>query len=167
MHNFNAGKLRYKVGDATVPVSAGHRMIIHICNDIGAFGAGFTYALSKRWKKPEEEYRKWYRSQLNFALGQVQEVRVQSDLTVINMIAQHGIGPDKDGLPPFRLEALEKCLDQVGKIAKDNASSVHLPRIGVGLGGCKDWSLIEALLKKCLVDKGIDVVVYDLPAETK
>jgi len=161
--NFMQGHLRYKTGDATVPVSAGHRIIIHICNDVGKWGKGFVLSLSKRWKKPEEEYRRWYRSQNRFLLGEIQEVNVQSDTTIINMIAQHDIKSDKDGKPPIRYDALETCLEKVAKIAKYNGSSVHGPKFGCGLGGCKDWSIIENIIKKTLISKGINVTIYDLP----
>jgi O-acetyl-ADP-ribose deacetylase (regulator of RNase III) len=162
MKGFLKGILRYKVGDATIPVSAGHRIIIHICNDVGVWGAGFVLALSKRWKKPEEQYRMWYRGQNKFELGEIQDVWVQSDTTVVNMIAQHDVGPGEDGSPPLRMGALEECLKKVAKLAEEYDSSVHCPRIGSGLaGGC--WDDIESLIKKCLVDQGINVTVYDLP----
>ena len=50
-------KINYLVGDATRPVGEGVKLIIHCCNDIGAWGAGFVVALSKRWEGPEKCYR--------------------------------------------------------------------------------------------------------------
>jgi hypothetical protein len=163
-HNFTAGKLSYKIGDATIPITSGHKLIIHCCNDVGAWGAGFVLALSKRWKKPEESYRRWYRSQINFKLGEVQEVRVQSDISVINMIGQKGVGYDEDGNPPIRYEAIEKCLTKVAEIAKDNGSGVVAPRFGSALSG-GSWDKIEELVIKTLIDKGINVTIYDLPED--
>jgi O-acetyl-ADP-ribose deacetylase (regulator of RNase III) len=175
---FNPGMLRYVEGDATIPRGGSHRLLIHIVNDLGGWGSGFVVAISKRWKKPEQEYRIWYRSQgegqLKFQLGEIQNVEIQTDLTVVNMLAQHGIGLDKDGNPPLRLDALKSCLEKVAKEAKDRSSSVHLPRIGAGLASGKTsgydkevWSKIEALLKETLINKGINVTVYDLPGENK
>lgn len=164
------GLLRYKEGDATIPVSAGHRLIIHICNDIGGWGRGFVVALSKRWKKPEEEYRKWFRGQNNFKLGEIQPVEVQSDTTVINMIAQRDIVSDENGVPPLRVDALASCLDKVGELAIRNGSSVHAPRIGAGLaagvanGYDKDtWVVVESLIIEKLIKRGVNVTIYDLP----
>jgi O-acetyl-ADP-ribose deacetylase (regulator of RNase III) len=161
------GHLRYATGNVTIPISAGHRMIIHICNDIGSYGAGVSGAISKRWPKVESEYRSWHRGQKGFKLGEIQEVTVQSDTTVVNMIAQHDTCLDEDGNPPFRLEALDECLDKVGELASYNGSSVHAPRIGCGLGGFDDWPKIEALLIKQLIKRGINVTIYDLPEAKK
>lgn len=161
---FNSGTLKYIDGDATLPRGGGHRMIIHCCNDFGAWGAGFVLALSKRWKKPEQEYRIWYRSQgegrNKFKLGEIQIVDIQSELAVVNMIGQHGIDPDVDGNPPIRYDAIKSCLTKIAIEAKDRSSSVHAPRFGAGLAG-GDWNKIEALIKETLINKGINVTVYD------
>lgn len=166
----NRGLLRYVEGDATIPRGGGHRILMHICNDAGKWGAGFVLALSKRYQQPESKYRLWYRSQSDgrvpFKLGEIQMVELQSDFTVANMIAQHGCGPlyteEGDVVPPIRYEELKKCLAKVAKEAKDRNSSVHAPRIGAGLSG-GDWSVIENLIKEELIDCGINVTIYDLP----
>ena len=156
------GRLKYVVGDATIPMSAGHRIIIHVCNDVGKFGKGFAAALGKRWKKPENEYRRWYRSQSMFKLGEVQTINVQSDTMIVNMIAQHDIKPDEDGTPPIRYDALKKCLSQVGELAQDQGSSIHAGRFGAGNAG-GNWEEIEKLIIQELVMRGLKVIIYDLP----
>lgn len=162
---FNLGLLRIVEGDATLPRGGGHRMIIHCCNDEGKWGRGFVLALSKRWAKPEQEYRIWYRSQgegrNKFKLGEIQIVDIQSELAVVNMIGQHGCYPDENGTPPVRYDALKSCLEKVAKEAKDRSSSIHCPRLGAGLAG-GDWNKIEELIKETLINKGINVTVYDL-----
>jgi hypothetical protein len=41
--------------------------------------------------------------------------------------------------------------------------SIHMPRIGCGLGG-GDWSVVEEAILATLVDiYGLSVTVYDLP----
>lgn len=157
------GLLRYKVGDATNPHGGGHKLLIHVCNDIGAWGAGFVMALSKRWAKPQDEYRRWYRSQNKFKLGEIQSVDVQSDIAVINMIAQRDIGVGADGTPPIRYDALRMCLDKVGELAYQKNSSVHAPRFGCGLAK-GNWDEIEPLVKELIICRGINVTIYDLPA---
>jgi len=162
--NFFAGHLRYKTGDATIPFSAGHRIIIQVCNDVGAYGAGFSGAVAKRWPKVEEEYRRWCRSQHKFVLGEIQVINVQSDTTIVNMIAQQGIKKAKTKKDLMDYAALEKCLNQIIPIAKDNGSSVHGPRIGAGLCG-SDWKKIEPVINDTLIKSGINVTIYDLPNE--
>lgn len=171
---FNLGLLRYVEGDATLPRGGGHRMIIHCVNDEGMWGAGFVQALSKRWLKPEQEYRLWYRSQgegrNKFRLGEIQIVEIQSELAVVNMIGQHGCYPDSDGIPPIRYDAIMSCLDKVSEEAKERNSSIHCCRFGAGLASNKAigydekaWNKIESLLIAFLIKKGINVTVYDLP----
>jgi hypothetical protein len=40
--------IAYHVGDATMPVGDGPKILVHICNNIGAWGRGFVVALSRR-----------------------------------------------------------------------------------------------------------------------
>lgn len=157
-----AGTLKYKEGDATLPAAGGHRILIHICNDKGAFGAGFVVPLTKRWPRIKEEYRRWYFGQRDFKLGNIQEVNLKSDFTIINMIAQHDIKPDKDGNPPIRYDALGECLKKVAKLAKESGGTVHGPRFGSGLSG-GSWPEIEQLIIKHLINQGVNVTIYDLP----
>lgn len=156
------GLLRYVEGDATNPRGGGHKLIIHVCNDIGAWGAGFVMALSKRWKKPEQEYRLWHRSDNKFKLGEIQVIDVQSDTAVVNMIAQHDLGLDEEGNPPIRYDALRTCIDKVGELASNLKSSVHGPRFGCGLAG-GDWTEIEPMLKELVIQRSVNVTIYDLP----
>jgi len=168
MVNFSRGTLKYRKGDATQPQSGGFNYIIHICNNLPGWGKGFVLALSKRWKKPEEQYRLWARSRvldnIPFKLGEIQIVPVQSDCSVINMIAQEGIETkivDGVEVPPIRYEALRSCLNKVAKEVKDNAGMVCGPRFGAGLSG-GDWNVIEQMIDEILIEKGINVTIYDL-----
>jgi len=161
--NFAKGNLRYKTGNAVIPVSAGHRLIVHICNDAGMFGAGFSGALQKRWQKVHDEYKRWYRGQRNFKLGMIQTIHVQSDTAVINMLAQKGVKKASSKKDIVDYDALEQCLSKVITIAKEFDSSVHMPRIGMGFAGAKKWSKIEDIIKKTLIENNINVTVYDLP----
>ncbi len=82
--------IEYTTGDATAPVGAGARIIVHVCNDIGAWGRGFVMAISKRWCAPEVRFKAWHRGeeQQPFALGEVQFVQVAENLWVANLIGQ-------------------------------------------------------------------------------
>ena len=139
------------------------RFIIHIVNDEGLWGRGFVLALSKRWRAPEEAYRRWYReghddTGVEFALAEVQLVPVAPQLFVVNMIAQQGIAR-KRGQVPIRYQALEQCLSKVNTMAEEHQASVHMPRIGAGLAR-GDWRTIEELINKTFTD--IRAVVYSL-----
>lgn len=161
--------IQYVEGDATAPVGDGLKIIAHCCNDIGAWGAGFVMALSKRWERPEREYREWYRLRKkkgeDLRLGSVQIVPVEDDITIANIIGQHGIRRARDGTPPIRYEALSRGFELLAKHILNHPelnASVHAPRIGCGLAGAS-WSQVEPLLDRHFVTKNIPVTVYDWP----
>jgi hypothetical protein len=110
-------------------------------------------AISRRWKNPQWEFKR-----KRLPLKTVQMIRVEDDIQVANMVAQHGIGY-RPGKPPIRYEAVQSCLKKVAYLAGD--SSIHMPRIGCGLAGGK-WDKIEPIIVDELVANGIDVYVYDL-----
>ncbi len=40
----DVSQITYLTGDATQPQSAGPKLIVHVCNDIGGWGRGFVVA---------------------------------------------------------------------------------------------------------------------------
>ena len=154
-------EINYLIGDATKPKTTDNKIIIHICNDIGAWGKGFVMAISKRWKEPEKEYRKWFKTQDNFSLGEIQFIKVENDIWIGNLIGQHKINKDENGNAPIRYDAIKNGLNKVVEFAKENNSSVHLPRIGCGLAG-GTWDKIEPILKETLIKNEIATYVYDV-----
>ena len=154
--------ITYTTGDATKPTTPGNKIIVHICNDIGAWGKGFVLALSKRWVAPEKRYKEWYKAKEQFALGEVQFVAVEADMWVANMIGQHNIRKDKNGNPPIRYEAVLDGLIKIGAFAIKNKASVHMPRIGCGLAG-GTWDKIEPLITVALLSSNVPVTVSAFP----
>lgn len=157
-------QLAFVQGDATQPIGGGPKVIAHVCNDVGGWGAGFVLALSRRWQEPEEDYRRWFRvgAEEPFELGQVRFVPVPQpggELWVANMLGQHGLRV-LDGVPPIRYPAVEQALTKVGAFASDRGASVHMPRIGCGLAGGR-WEEMEPYVRKSLVEAGVEVTVYD------
>jgi O-acetyl-ADP-ribose deacetylase (regulator of RNase III) len=155
--------IKYLRGDATRPRVAGPKVITHLCNDQARWGKGFFMALSARWPEPEQAYRAWAQQGIweneAFALGAIQEVKIpNSDLVVVNMIAQHGV-KSREGVPPIRYGALETCLHKLQMLTRRHDASIHMPRIGCSLAGGK-WEQIEPLIHKLLGD--LHVFVYDV-----
>ncbi|WP_294707378.1 macro domain-containing protein [uncultured Fusobacterium sp.] len=149
----------YLKGDATSPQVSGHKIIAHICNNRGSWGAGFVMAISKKWSLPEIEYRKWIERK-TATLGEIQLVPVEDEIVIANMIAQDGF---VNFLNPIavRYETLKECLTQLAYRIKSNDVSVHMPRIGCGIAGGK-WEEIEPIIKETLCKNDIQVYVYDL-----
>ena len=154
-----AHSIRYVVGDATRPVDDGFKIIAHVCNDVGKWGAGFVLAVSKRWRAPEQRYREWFNAD-HPSLGAVQFVDVAPGIAVANMIGQHGIRR-QNGAAPIRYDAVRECLSKVRVYASEHAGSVHMPRIGCGLAG-GTWDEIEPLIAESLSAHDVPVYVYDL-----
>ena len=146
----------YIKGDATRPRGEGKKIICHICNDIGAWGAGFVLALSARWDDPEESYREMPPEMRK--LGTVMIVPVENDIMVANMIGQHGVGCDAAGLPPIRYSAVRAALKSVNDLATQINATLHMPRIGCGLAGGR-WEDIEKIIKEVVT---VNTYVYDL-----
>jgi hypothetical protein len=131
----------------------GPYVLPHIVNDLGVFGKGYSGSLSRVWKQPEVSYRKLKRT-VGYILGYIQPVVVEEDTTVINMVAQHGIGR---GQRRVSYSALKECLGKVALIS--TGKSIHMPKIGSDLGG-GDWEFIYRLIEEQL--KNQIVYIYEL-----
>lgn len=161
--------IEYVVGDATDLAGYEPKMIVHVCNDLGKWGAGFSGAISRHWKRPEQDYRNWHARIAPvpemlppFALGYTWITYVGDMTWVASMIAQHGIRGPRNPVP-IRYSALRTCLASIAPRAREHGASIHMPRIGCGLAG-GTWDRIEPLITTELCDRGIPVTVYDLPA---
>ena len=142
------------------------RVVAHVVNDAGGWGAGFTRSVSRFSPLPEERYRAWARGDRGtvFKLGQIQIVNMhEPHMGIINMIAQHGYS--RPGKPAIQYDALDECLRNL-RLAVDYLSQrnpkrieILIPRIGCGLAG-GTWDQVCPLLTKHLAI--YDVYVYDL-----
>jgi O-acetyl-ADP-ribose deacetylase (regulator of RNase III) len=153
--------ISYRHGDATTPGEAGPTVIVHVCNDVGKWGKGFVLAISKRWSEPERVYRTAF-AELPFPkLGDVQFVPVTDNITVANLIGQHGVrNLHKKSPPPIRYLAIREGLQKVATFALKHGASVAMPRIGCGLAG-GNWTEIDPIIGETLGALGIPVSVYD------
>ncbi len=148
--------ITYLKGDATLPQASGPKIIAHIVNTAGGWGAGFVVAISNRWPEPERAYRLWHRQGPEFRLGALQMVPVEPDLWVANMVAQFEFGTS--GNPPIRYDALSTCLAKLAVEAQEKGAAVHAPRIGCGLAG-GTWDKVEPLINEALQE--VPVYIYD------
>lgn len=152
--------ISYRVGDAT-DLGAGPWAILHIGNDLGAWGAGFTAALDRRWPHVGAEYRQAFRSKPP-VLGDVLVSRVSSDTGVYTLIAQGGLIGYGNPVP-LQLDALRQTLVTVRSFV-DPAVPLHMPRIGCGLAGGR-WSDVEPVLASGLPEH--HCIVYDWDVHKK
>lgn len=133
------------VGDATridYLKYPGPNAIIHICNNMGGWGAGFVLNLSRQY--PEAE--KAYRALAEYELGSVGFVTCRqhnNTLTVCNIIAQDGYRSNRNPCP-LNYEALADALQAIAKVLP-TTTTLHMPHIGCGLAGGNLSRVIELL----------------------
>ena len=140
------------------------RLVAHVVNDVGGWGAGFTRAVSRFSPIPEQRYRAWANDphRISFKLGHVQPVHTEDPETiVINLLAQHGYS--RPHHPAIQYDALRLCLRKVRHVYERTTATrkaeIVMPRIGCGLAGGQ-WSVVSDLIADELA--GIPVTVYDL-----
>lgn len=160
-------EIRYVLGNALepIPVDPMARIVIpHICNNVGAFGAGFALAVANKYPKAKVDYH-WMgalysRDQF---LGKVGFVGLGNGITIANMVAQDGL-PTATRRTCIDYAALLDCLYQVAGYCDDyfGTCEVHAPRFGTGFAGGK-WDRIESIIKQTLIPLRIPVIIYDLP----
>lgn len=153
----------YVKGDATKPAGDGPKIIAHICNDEGAWGAGFVLAVDKLSPRPKAFYKDEYEFYTNngftfMPLGMIDVVPVGRNTYVCNMVAQHRTIRNVD--KPICYKSLEACLTKLAGYAVAESATVHMPRIGCGLAG-GDWSVVESIINRTLTLRDVDVTVYD------
>jgi hypothetical protein len=149
-------------GDLFAALPSDKKIIIpHVCNNIGAFSAGFVVPLSKTWPRTKTEYYK--KKKLDaLRLGEVQFIKVEENIVVANMIAQDDlIGPNN--LVPLKYDALEKCIERVANyaitFAPDGLMEIHAPKFGTERAGGQ-WSQIEPIILRHL--GGYPITIYYL-----
>jgi len=160
--------INHIIGDATEPcVADGTRVIAHVCNDEGKWGAGFSGAVSDKWPEAKKNYQAKARFSKSFKLGEAYWVFVDLNMAIVNMVAQHGFSRDLLNRRPIRYDSLEICLDKLaegvralsgGGPEKPRKVTVHMPRIGCELSG-GSWDTVGALVEEALW--GLEVYVYD------
>lgn len=161
-------KIHYIIGDATLPIEteAENRLIVHCCNSLGAWGAGFVVPLGRRYPLAKEEYKKFIEENKGkFILGEVNEVPVGKHLYVENLIGQSFLYKKPNGEIPCNYTAIEIGFFNIivkWFHVKKESFSIHMPRIGCGLAG-GDWETIENIIYRTFIDiADVDVYVYDL-----
>ena len=149
-------QLFHVVGDALQPVKK-PAIIAHVCNDVDKWGKGFVVPLGKAYPKAEQGFHAIPPAERKVGYTQFVE---DGDVTVANMVAQRDVRPSKAG-PPLRYDALHKCLAEVQVRALASGSTVHMPRIGVGLAG-GSWDVVKSVIMSTMK---VDTYVYTLPSE--
>jgi len=156
-------ELELVTGDALAPRGDGPKILAHVIPDSTSTwgGRGFAAELRKKYPGAAEGFKDAVRQQGGkLFVGQSFRERLEKDLHVFHMVAQHGHGSDQQ--MRVRYSSLVQCLNDLRKATSELHATVHMPKIGTGHGG-GDWKVIRELILDTLVRKGVKVTVYQLP----
>ena len=143
------GKVKAVKGSILTPEYAGLRLIINFVNQSGKPEGSLYQIFDKKWKKVKEETKGWYASRINFKLGEINTIAVQSDTWVINCLCQ-------DENNSIQEKALNDCMKKIVSVAKNEKASIH-----VSAELLKDSPNLMQNINTHFVDNGINVSVYE------
>lgn len=133
-------------------------IIAHLCNHVGAWGAGFVLAVNDLSFAAKHAYKALCKDHNNdVPLGTTQFVEVKPNVWVANMIAQNGV--DKTTNPCLvDYKALNECLKTVFERAVMLKCSVQIPSgMGSGLAGGSE-QMIHDIIKTRAICNEINVL---------
>ena len=163
--NAKVGGLQVVTGDATSPHAKGQKILAHVVNDATPnWGAGFGKAIQVKWPEVQSEFRNAWEHKSRMRLGEVYFSTPENNLTLCQMVCQHGYGPSPT--PRLRYASLKDCLKLLRDTALSRNATIHMPRIGTGEAG-GTWNLVSALIDEVLCAAGLSVTIYDLPNRRK
>lgn len=146
---FLLGNLKFaKSSDPSIPLSADNRVILLFVDLDGNIEDTLGKKLIKRWEQVRTSYRSWYRGQLNFKLGQILPITVQTDTTVLTLLVFKDKVLDE--------KALKDAMISAGRYASSNKYNVHLNKSDI------DWTIIEPMVTEYFVKSGVNVTVYEI-----
>lgn len=161
-------------GDVTKPrPSLGGKVIVipHVCNNIGAFGAGVALSIAKQWPHVQQKFfefsKRFPGPKQQLLMGMVQFVHAEKTnkrtIHIANMIAQEGIR-SADNKHPLQYPALTRAMADVvhtcSNVFGPEGFEIHCPKFGTALAG-GTWKKIRPIIDTLWTNSGIDVTVYN------
>jgi len=126
-------------------VSHTKRIICHGCNNIGRWGAGFSGVLSSHYPDAEKEYRQLKQ----YNIGSVHFVDCKETI-IGNIITQKGIRSPLN-VTPFDITSFQQGFKACQEYGQANKLSIHMPKIGAGLGGGNWDEIFNVIQQEVLV----------------
>lgn len=156
-----ADRLTVVKGDASEPLGAEPKLLLQVVNDQAQiWGGGFAKQIRQKWPQAQAHFRQWAYGRQNLKLGNIHNIDIRPDLTLVSLVAQRGFGKPISG-PRLRYAALFSALEKVAELATSKGATVHMPRIGTGEAG-GNWNIIEGIIRETLISRAIRVTIYDL-----
>jgi hypothetical protein len=145
-------------------------LILNVCNNMNAFGAGFNKIIADVFPIAKENYHMLGSSALKNKLGYTQFVKVETNekhknqIVVANMICQTGIISSTNPRP-FNYYYFGICLAKIQDFLKQYKSDsdldmiIYSPKIHGGVTGA-NWSFVHDMMLDVL-KKPTYVMVYE------
>lgn len=155
-------KINYKNQDITT-VETG--IICSGVNCQGVMGSGLVLPIKEKWPIVYKMYKSYCDSfkytDKSELVGQTQVTEVSDNLYVANCFTQLTFGRELN-TKYASLGAIEESLANVLSFAQvHNIKSIHLPKIGCGLGGLSWEDEVEPIVRKLIKeDLSINWIVY-------
>lgn len=145
---FLLGNIKHiKNACSSIPHSSDNCIILCFTDINGNLETDLAKKLSKRWKKFSEQFRGWYRNQIDFKLGKILKIAVQSDTEIVAMLVLN------EGI--LDLEALKDAMILTGRYAVADKKNIHINK------NEEHWDKIEKMLNEYFIKSGINVSVYE------
>lgn len=144
--------IKYVKGDLFASIPSDEKILIaHIVNNADQMGSGFVVPLYTKWPIVKQQYH-----QINPSLGDIDFIKVEDNITVVNMCAQDNLTTGLDKRCHYGYLAF--CMHSV-LYSMNEGEKIYAPKFGAGIGGA-DWSVIEELINGIWGD--LDVTVFEL-----
>lgn len=144
-----------------------HNGIVHVVNNAGRWGAGFTWALTQWESRLREDFLREPMELGSVRVSHVERHGGHWSTSVFHVCAMNGVR--RSGVPrPLSFKALDEGLGVVGSAWSllRPACNLYMPRIGCGLAG-GTWEAVEPLIRSRLCALDLSVIVCDLPPHPK
>lgn len=139
--------------------------VLHVCNNVGAWGKGFVLAVNQLSPLPKQKYVEDHRAG-KLALGSWRIVPTHDVFHVVNIVAQKGL-PSKDNPVPFSQKHFDEAISEIAGNAQrfseaNNTPFVFVaPTLGAGLAR-GNWGTIKSTLSQRINEAGHQLIICHL-----
>lgn len=138
-------------------------LILHQVNCQGKMNSGVAKQIREKWYRVYEKFINTYNYTPNSKdlLGQVESICISDcgEQYIINLYSQFEYGYNGERFTDY--EALYKCLEQVGDVARKRNLTVALPyHMGCDRGGAQ-WSIVYEMIKHTMLDVNVTIYKYN------
>lgn len=138
-------------------------VIAHGCNAMGVMGSGVAKTMRELYPVAFSTYKMYVENsklQGKNVLGTINPVRIDDQLTIVNLITQSSFGRNSN-IRYVSYDAVDDCMKSLGLFMIETLQtqrkrvSLNMPKIGAGLGN-GDWDVIKSIIKD-RIDNVIDL----------